>query len=302
MKQKNDERNNLIIQIAHIDGVNEEHIKIMLHTRLDNVVADINKKKIETNSLIMYLLNAKIRFIDSVEQTVKLYFNYHVCRISYYLENIFTLYSSTQSFSLNKLLEICNVSILGFYAEYRENANYQKIIYEKQSELLHKTPFILAVVRAEYATKGVLIDTNAANVDYKKQWVTEQEWDAFTTKLDIARNTMLIVNTEQEVRDEINTLDLAVSIFTSAKKDGSFVDTAMLVNAINIAEIEKKAVIVSDNSSQVYYKDIWVTQNELEQLNASIAEAKKSLQQCVMMNRLSLQPILLKSNCSFYKN
>ena len=272
--KKINERNNLIIQIAQTDAISEEHIKIMLRTRLDNIVVNIHKEEVEINSLIVYLLNAKIRFIDAIEQTVKLYFDYHLNRISYYLENIPTSFPLTPFPSLNRLLEICNSSILAFYDEYREDANRQKTIYEKQGEFLHKTPLALAIVRAEYVTRGVLIDTDATNVDYKNQWVTKREWDAFATALTIARDAMSIVSTEQEMKDEINALDLAISMFASAKKDGLFVDTTMLVNAINIAEAEKKAVIVSDNSAKVYYKSIWVTQHELERLNDSIAEAK----------------------------
>lgn len=271
--KKINERNNLIIQFAQADGISEEHIKIMLRTRLDNIVADIHKEKIEINSLLVNLLNAKIRFIDAVEQTVKLYFDYYLNRISYYLENIPTSCPSIPLLYMNKLLDICNSSILSFYDKYREDANNLKTLYEEQGEFLHKTPLALAITRAEYGTRGVLIDMDASNVDYKKQWVTKREWDAFTTAIDIARDAMSIVSTELEVKDEINALDVATAIFSSAKKEGLFVDTTMLVNAINVAEVEKKAVIVSDNSGKVYYKSIWVTQKELEQLNDSIAEA-----------------------------
>ncbi len=222
-------------------------------------------------------MNAKIRFIDAIEQIVKLYFDYHLNRISYYLENIPTAWSSTLFLSLNRILDICNSSILTFYDEYRKDANYQKTIYEKQDEILHKTPLVLMIKRAEYATRGVLIDTNATNVDYKKQWVTKREWDTFATAIAIARDAMSIVSTEQEVKDEVNALNLAAAMFASAKKDGAFVDTTMLVNALNIAEIEKKSVIVSDNSDKVYYKSVWVTKNELEQLNDSIAEAQERI-------------------------
>lgn len=273
--KKINERNNLIIQIAQTDSISEEHIKIMLRTRLDNVVADIHREEIEINSLIVSLLNAKIRFIDAIEQTVKLYFDYHLSRISYYLENIPTPWSSTPYLALNRILDICNSSILAFYDEYRKDANYQKTIYEEQDELLHKTPLTLMIERAEYATRGILIDTNAANVDYKRQWVTKREWDVFAAAIAIAQDAMSIVSTEQEIKDEVNALDSAVSMFVSAKKDGSFVDTTMLANALNIAETEKKAVIVSDKSDKVYYKSVWVTQNELEQLNDAIAEAQE---------------------------
>lgn len=275
--EKINERNNLIIKIAQTDTISKEHIKIMLRTRLDNIVTDIHKEKIEINSLIVCLLNTKIRFIDTIEQTVKLYFDYYLNRISYYLENIPAPWSSALFLSLNRILDICNSSILTFYDEYRKDANNQKIIYEEQGEFLHKTPLALAIARVEYVTRGVLIDTDAANVDYKKQWVTKREWDVFVTAIAIARDAMSIVTTEQEVENEVNALDLAATMFISAKKDGSFVDTTMLANAINIAESEKKAVIVSDNSSKVYYKSVWVRPNELEQLNNSIVEAQKRI-------------------------
>lgn len=275
--KKINERNKLIIQMAQTDSISEEHIKIMLRTKLDNIVTDIHKEEIEINSLIVCLLNAKIRFIDAIEQTVKLYFDYYLNRISYYLENIPMPWSSTPFLFLNRILDICNSSILTFYDEYRKDANYQKTIYEKQDKLLHKAPLALMIARVEYETRGVLIDTDAANVDYKKQWVTKREWDAFVTAITIAQDAMSIVSTEQEVKNEVNALNSAVSMFISAKKNGSFVDTTMLANALNIAEAEKKAVIVSDNSNKVHYKSVWVTQNELEQLNDSIVKAQKRI-------------------------
>lgn len=249
----------------------------MLRTRLDSIVSDIHKEKIEINSLIVYFLNAKIRFINAIEQTVMLYFDYYLSRISYYLENVPTSQSTMPFLHLNRVLDICNSSILTFYDEYREEAINQRTIYEKQGEFLHKTPLALKIARVEYATRGVLIDTDAANVDYKNQWVTKREWDAFTTAIAIARNAMSIVSTEQEVENEIKALDLADTMFNSAKKEGSFVDTTMFTNAFNIAEAERKAVIVSDDSKKVYYKDFWVTLNELKQLNDSIAEAQKRI-------------------------
>lgn len=249
----------------------------MLRTRLDSIVSDIHKEKIEINSLIVYLLNAKIRFINAIEQTVNLYFDYYLSRISYYLENIPTPRPTTPFLSLNRILDICNSSILTFYDEYRKEAINQRTIYEKQGEFLHKTPLALKIARVEYATRGVLIDTDAANVDYKNQWVTKREWDAFTTAIAIARNAMSIVSTEQEVEKEIKALDLANAMFNSVKKEGSFVDTTIFTTAFNIAEAERKTVIVSDDSEKVYYKDFWVTLNELKQLNYSIAEAQKKI-------------------------
>lgn len=275
--KKVNERNGLIIKIAQTDVVGEEHIKNMLRTRLDIIAADIHKEEIEIKSSIVCLLNAKIRFIDTIEQTVRLHFDYYLNRISYYLENIPLPWSSTQFVSLNRILDICDSSILAFYDGYRKEAKNLKKIYEEQGEVLHKNPLAMAIARSEYATRGILIDTDAANVDYKKQWVTKREWDEFTTAIAIARDAISIVNTEQEVNDEVKALDLAVSMFVSAKKDGSFVDTTMLANAINIAKVERENVIISDNSDKVHYKSVWVTQNELEQFNYSIAEAQKKV-------------------------
>lgn len=275
--KKINERNNLIVQIAQTEGINEEHMKIMLRTRLDNVVADIHKEETEINLRIVYLLNAKIKFIDAIEQTVKLYFDYHLSRISYYLENMPTPLPPKPAFSLNRILDICNSSLLTFYDEYRENAKEQKTKYEKQGELLHKSHLALEIAKAEYTTRGVLIDTDAANVDYKKQWVTKTEWSTFATAIAIARDAMSIVSTEQEVENEVNALVLANNIFVSAKKDGSFVDTTMLANALNAAEAERQAVIVSDNPDKVHYKSVWVTQTELKRLNDSITEAKQKI-------------------------
>lgn len=212
------ERNNLIIQIAQTKDINEEHIKIMLRTRLNNVVADIHKEETEINLRIVSLLNAKIKFIDAIEQTVKLYFDYYLSRISYYVESMPTPLSSTTVLSLNRILDICNSSLLTFYDEYRIKAKYQKIIYEEQGELLHKTHLALEIERAEYTTRGVLIDTDAANVDYKNQWVTKREWDTFAKAIAIAQDAMSIVSTEQEVKDEVNALVSAKTIFVSAKK------------------------------------------------------------------------------------
>lgn len=275
--KKVNERNNLIIQIAQTEDINEEHIKIMLRTRLDNVVADIHKEEIDINSQIVSLLNAKIKFIDAIEQTVKLHFDYHLSRISYYMENMPTPLPSTTVLSLNRILDTCKSSLLAFYDEYRKNAKAEKTKFEEQGEFLHKTHLALEIERAKYTTRGVLIDTDAANVDYKNQWVTKREWDTFATAIVIAQDAMSIVSTEQEVKDEINALVSAKTIFVSAKKDGSFVDTTILANALNAAEAEKQAVIVSDNPDKVHYKSVWVTQTELEQLNDSIAEAKQRI-------------------------
>lgn len=277
--KKINERNSVIIQILQLDDVSEEHIKIMLRTKLDNIVANIHKEKIETHSLIVCLLNAKIKFIDAIEQTVKLYFDYHLNRISYYMENIPASWPSIPVFPLDRLLDICNSSILTFYDKYRKDADCQKTMYETQNQLFHKTPLALAIERAKYVTRGVLIDTDATNVDYKNQWVTQREWDAFAVSLASACDAMSIVSTEQEITDEINALDLAVSIFSSAKKNGLFVDITMLINAIDIAKAEKKDVVVSDNSDKVYYKSSWVTQSQLKQLNNSIEEAQKKIKE-----------------------
>ena len=275
--KKVNERNNLIIQIAQTEDINEEHKKIMLRTRLDSVVADIHKEEIDINLRIVSLLNAKIKFIDAIEQTVKLYFDYYLSRISYYVENMPRSLPSITVLSLNEILDICDSSLLAFYDEYRENAKTQKTRFEEQGEFLHTTHLALEIERAEYTTRGVLIDTDAANVDYKNQWVTKREWDTFATAIAIAQDAMSIVRTEQEVKDEIKALVSAKIIFVSAKKNGSFVDTTMLANALNAAEAERQAVVVSDNPDKVYYKSVWVTRTELEQLNDSIAEAKKRI-------------------------
>lgn len=275
--KKINKRNNLIVKIAQTDSVSEKNVKVMLRTKLDIIAADIHKEEIETKSLIVGLLNEKIRFIDTIEQTIRLYLDYYLNRISYYLENIPSPRSSDQFISLNRILDICDSSILAFYDGYRKDANNQIKIYDEEGEALHKTPLALAIARSEYAIRGVLIDTDAANVDYKRQWVTKREWEEVITAIAIARDAMSIVNTGQEVNDEVEALDSAVTMFNSAKKDGSFVDTTMLVDAINIAEVERKNVIISDNSDKVHYKSVWVTHSELEQFNDSIEKAQISV-------------------------
>lgn len=271
--KKINERNSLITQITQINDISKEHIKIMLRTKLGKIDSDIYKEKQEINALIVYFLDAKIRFINAIEQTVKLYFDYHLSRINYYLESMPKSRSTVPVHLLNNILNLCNSSILNFYDKYRNDATCQKTIYEKQCDYLHKTPLALEITRVEYATRGVLIDTDAANVDYKKQWVTKKEWDAFAKAITIAQDAISIVSTDQEVKQELEALHLAYTLFESAKKYGSYIDTTMLDKALNIAEDKRKSVIISDNSDKVYYKNVWVTRNELKQLNDAIKKA-----------------------------
>lgn len=122
-----------------------------------------------------------------------------------------------------------------------------------------------------------MIDIDAANVDYKNQWVTQAEWDALATAITAAQDTMSTATTDQQVTDEAYALKTPTAIFNSAKKQGTFLDKTTLTAAIASAQTEMRRILIDTDATNVDYKNQWVTQAEWDMLAAAITAAQDAM-------------------------
>jgi formylglycine-generating enzyme required for sulfatase activity len=148
-----------------------------------------------------------------------------------------------------------------------------------------KSALAAAIVAAETAKEGVLVNTDHDNVALGSKWVTQAEMDALTAKLDAA----ISVNgkesvTEVQIAGAAGDLNTATAVFKEALKDGTKasagptadgVSKEDLARTMSAAATAKKDIKISDAAAKVPVGTQWVTEAEMNALvsalNAAIA-------------------------------
>jgi hypothetical protein len=144
-----------------------------------------------------------------------------------------------------------------------------------------KEALLAKITEANSAKTGVEVDTAAGNVYPGTFWVTSAEMTALTNAINAAQLVADAVSpTQDDIDSAVTTLSLAISTFTSARKQGTKVDVidyTALTAKIDEANTAKAGVVVNTAAGNVPSGTYWVTQAVMDTFDAAISAAQTAL-------------------------
>jgi hypothetical protein len=145
----------------------------------------------------------------------------------------------------------------------------------KSGTAADKTALNAAITAANTAKTGVLVDSSEANVPEGALWVTKTVSDTFNAAITAAQAVAAkAASTQAEVDKAETDLKAATETFTKAKQTAPPADKTALDAAIAAAKAAKTGILVNTSAGNVLTGNSWVTQGEMDALDAAIDAAE----------------------------
>ncbi|WP_176121905.1 hypothetical protein, partial [Clostridium beijerinckii] len=139
-----------------------------------------------------------------------------------------------------------------------------------------KTPLNSAIDNARATKIGIIISADGTDVDPQYQWVNQSINNFLDYHIMNAIMNERFLLTQQQVNDEADRLNSAITLYNQAKAHGTKVarpDTTAIDNAIDSANMANIGVTISTNGADVDPQDMWVTQEVNDALEYAINKA-----------------------------
>ena len=136
------------------------------------------------------------------------------------------------------------------------------------------------ITEAESAKAGVLVSADGADIAVNEYWVTQPVMTAFENAITAAGQAL--TGDQGAVDAAAGTLGAEITTFMNAKQSGNQISgytTGELTALIAAALAAKEDVFVDDDAANVPEDEYWVTQDDMDALDAAITAAEEAVSQ-----------------------
>ena len=145
-------------------------------------------------------------------------------------------------------------------------------------DILNFAALDTAISAANAAIAEVEVSADGSNVNSLQQWVTQTVMTALNTAITAAETARTGSTTQAQVDSAVTALNTAVTTFNGEKKAGTQGGGALnytaLDTSISAANTAKAGVEISEDGEDVAATVEWVTQADMDALNAAITAAQ----------------------------